>query len=159
MYNRYPYRFGPPAAPRRSSRSQRIPVRQVVNGEPYAHPEPDVRSARAEQVRQAAPDDDRATMNKPVDPTLGNDQAEPAFQTENGPGSTEPVADNIDWKQKALQLQAEMDNFRKRQSRRADDAIVRERERLLNHVLPVAHNLGRALAHADQPQNDSGSLY
>jgi molecular chaperone GrpE len=44
-------------------------------------------------------------------------------------------------------LQAEMDNFRKRQARRADEAIAAERERLLTLFLPVIDNLERALAH------------
>jgi molecular chaperone GrpE len=38
-----------------------------------------------------------------------------------------------------------MDNFRKRQTRRADEAIAAERERLLRLFLPVADNLERAL--------------
>jgi molecular chaperone GrpE len=48
-----------------------------------------------------------------------------------------------------------MDNFRKRQSRRADEAIAAERERLLNLFLPTLDNLERALA---QPQETNGAL-
>lgn len=60
-----------------------------------------------------------------------------------------PVAEEKEWQGKALRLQAEMDNFRKRQTRRADEAIAVERERLLSLFLPAIDNLERALA---QPQ-------
>lgn len=66
-----------------------------------------------------------------------------------------PVGEEKEWQQKALRLQAEMDNFRKRQSRRADEAIAAERERLLNLFLPAVDNLERALA---QPQETHGAL-
>jgi molecular chaperone GrpE (heat shock protein) len=48
-----------------------------------------------------------------------------------------------------------MDNFRKRQTRRADEAIAAERERLLNHFLPILDNLERAL---NQPQGSDEAL-
>jgi molecular chaperone GrpE len=51
-----------------------------------------------------------------------------------------------------MRLQAEMDNFRKRQARRADEAIAAERERLLRQMLPVADNLARALNHGGAEQ-------
>lgn len=38
-----------------------------------------------------------------------------------------------------------MENFRKRQQRRADEAIAAEKERLLRQFLPLADNLQRAL--------------
>ncbi len=56
-----------------------------------------------------------------------------------------PTTGELDWQSLALRLQADMDNYRKRQARRADDAIAVERERLLRLMLPVADNLTRAL--------------
>jgi molecular chaperone GrpE len=56
-----------------------------------------------------------------------------------------PAAGEYDWQSMALRLQADMDNFRKRQARRADDSVVEERERLLRLILPIADNLTRAL--------------
>jgi molecular chaperone GrpE len=56
-----------------------------------------------------------------------------------------PAASEYDWQSMALRLQADMDNFRKRQARRADDAVAEERERLLRLILPIADNLIRAL--------------
>jgi len=57
------------------------------------------------------------------------------------------AGDELDWQVLTLRLQADMDNFRKRQVRRADEAIATERERLLRLILPVADNLDRALRH------------
>lgn len=51
----------------------------------------------------------------------------------------------IDWKSQAMRLQAEMENFRKRQTRRAEESVNTERERLLRLMLPLADNLERAL--------------
>lgn len=59
-----------------------------------------------------------------------------------------------DWQAMAQRLQADMDNFRKRQQRRADEAVTGEKERLLNRILPIADNLARALNH-EEPSNPS----
>jgi molecular chaperone GrpE len=61
-----------------------------------------------------------------------------------------PTAGEPDWQVLALRLQADMSNFRQRQTRRADEAIDTERERLLRLILPVADNLARALSHDGQ---------
>ncbi len=66
-----------------------------------------------------------------------------------------PASDEVDWKAAARQLHADMDNFRRRQARRADEAIAAERERLLRHFLPLADSLERALHHSTQ---DDASL-
>ena len=70
--------------------------------------------------------------------------------------SASPVAEEIDWQAMAQRLQADMDNFRKRQTRRADEAIAAERERLLRLVLPLADNLDRVLRY--NGQQDNGNL-
>jgi molecular chaperone GrpE len=64
-----------------------------------------------------------------------------------------PRADEVDWRDTAMRLQAEMDNFRKRQQRISQDQIASDRERLLLGVLPVADNLERALS---QSSRDDG---
>jgi molecular chaperone GrpE len=61
-----------------------------------------------------------------------------------------PSPGEPDWQALALRLQADMSNFRQRQTRRVDDAIDTERERLLRLILPVADNLARALSHDGQ---------
>jgi molecular chaperone GrpE len=50
------------------------------------------------------------------------------------------------WRDRALRLQAEMENFRKRQQRLAEERIVADRERLLRSFLRVADDLERALS-------------
>jgi len=49
------------------------------------------------------------------------------------------------WRDRAQRLQAEMENFRKRQQRLADERIAADHERLLRSFLHVADNLERAL--------------
>jgi molecular chaperone GrpE len=65
-----------------------------------------------------------------------------------------PAVEETDWQAIALRQQAEMDNFRKRQTRRADEAITAERERLLRSVLPLADNLNRALSYNHVTENN-----
>jgi molecular chaperone GrpE len=49
------------------------------------------------------------------------------------------------WRDRALRLQAEMENYRKRQQRLTQERIVEERERLLRSFLRAADDLERAL--------------
>jgi molecular chaperone GrpE len=67
------------------------------------------------------------------------------------------------WRDSALRLQAEMDNYRKRQRRIAQEEAQASQERLLHDVLRVADNLDRTLAAGRQqalasaaPQRPSG---
>lgn len=50
-----------------------------------------------------------------------------------------------DWRDRALRLQAEMDNYRKRQQKLAQEQIETERRRLLHAFLAVVDDLERAL--------------
>jgi molecular chaperone GrpE len=59
------------------------------------------------------------------------------------------------WRDQALRLRAEMDNFRKRQQRLAQDQIDADRNRLLAAFLDVIDDLERAL---EAPVGDSASL-
>lgn len=49
------------------------------------------------------------------------------------------------WRDRAMRLQAEMENFRKRQRRLADERIEADRGRLLRNFLAVTDDLERAL--------------
>jgi molecular chaperone GrpE len=51
-----------------------------------------------------------------------------------------------EWRDRALRLQADMDNYRKRQQRLAQAEIQTERERLLGNFLQIVDDLERALA-------------
>ena len=58
------------------------------------------------------------------------------------------------WRDRALRLQAEIENFRKRQQRLAEERILADRERVLRSFLRVADDLERAL-NADGADGDS----
>jgi molecular chaperone GrpE len=58
----------------------------------------------------------------------------------------------IDWRDAALRLKAEMENYRKRQRRWAEDEVKREKADLLLKFLEVIDNLEYALQHID-PQD------
>jgi molecular chaperone GrpE len=60
-----------------------------------------------------------------------------------------------EWRDRALRLQAEMDNFRKRQQRLAEDQAEATRERLLRGFLTVSDDLERAL---DATRSDHAGL-
>lgn len=90
-------------------------------------------------VKLISPEDDDEQMP----------QAEGAAPVqEPAPATPQSAPNTVDWRDLALRLQADMDNFRKRQQRLAQEQMTSERERLLRGVLPVADNLERALAHA-----------
>jgi len=63
----------------------------------------------------------------------------------------------VDWRDMALRLRAEMDNYRKRQQRRAEEQIAAERKRLLTAFLTVPDNLERVVRHLrpDDPYHQS----
>lgn len=74
----------------------------------------------------------------PEQPKAASPRAE---QQEN-----EALKDEIDmWRDRALRLQAEIENFRKRQRRLAEDRIETNRGRLLRNFLMIADDLERAL--------------
>lgn len=56
-----------------------------------------------------------------------------------------PEGDLEWWRDRALRLQAEMENFRKRQQRLAEEQVRTDRERILRAFLKVADDLERAL--------------
>lgn len=66
-------------------------------------------------------------------------------------GETFPTAETadqpVDWCDRALRLQAEMDNYRKRQQKLAEERVAREKGALLEKFLGVVDNLERIIAH------------
>jgi len=67
-----------------------------------------------------------------------------------------PAAEaDTDWCDRALRLQAEMENYRKRQQRLAQNQIDDERQRLLRAFLGVVDDLNRAL---QAPAGDAEGL-
>lgn len=59
----------------------------------------------------------------------------------------------VNWRDRALRMQAEMENFRRRQVRRADERIGEEKNRLLRAFLEIMDDLEAALAQGrrDEP--------
>jgi molecular chaperone GrpE len=55
-----------------------------------------------------------------------------------------------EWRDRALRLQAEMENYRKRQQRFAQEQVKGEQERLLREILAIADNLDRTLSAAEK---------
>jgi len=77
-------------------------------------------------------------------------------EVESPPDQRPPApAQEESWRDQALRLQADMDNFRKRQQRLAQDRIEEERQRLLGLFLGVVDDLERALA---APPGDDEAL-
>jgi molecular chaperone GrpE len=67
----------------------------------------------------------------------------PVSETEE----TEQLKERLEeWRDRALRLGAEMENYRKRQKRLADQQILAERERLLSGLLSIVDDLQRALS-------------
>jgi len=81
----------------------------------------------------------------------------PAAERPEGADDTAPAAQGnaVDWQDRAQRLQAEMENYRRRQQRLAQGQIESERERLLKAFLEVVDDLERALA---SPSQDGGGL-
>jgi molecular chaperone GrpE len=96
--------------------------------------------------------------SRPAGPAHNDESQPPELQSvEQVPALfTGSMPDELqEWRDRALRLQAEMDNYRKRQQRLAEDQIQAERERLLKGFLRTVDNLERAL---EAPVGDGGEL-
>ena len=141
----------------------RVPVRSANRRNPYATRLGDWPVEEIESTgpvsRPGKNGADNPAQQKPVSeipviqpkPEIKREPAQPAQEsvpepapTPNG-DNTNPASGEPDWEAIAKRQQAEMDNFRKRQQRRADEAVSAERERLLRLMLPAVDNLTRAL--------------
>jgi len=75
------------------------------------------------------------------------DETPSAPPVEGTMSEIEKAASDLEmWRDRAQRLQAEMENFRKRQQRMAEMRVLEERERLLRGFLEVVDNLERALS-------------
>ena len=141
----------------RSSWDPRDPVESIV----YADPLQGTEAKAAVSNSQRSPSGDVDTQERPHGPPakawLGVEAAlVPAAQRSGAQQSEQTEqAEGTDWRDRALRLQADMDNYHKRQQRLADDKIDAERQRLLRSFLPVVDDLERALA---APSGDGRGL-
>jgi len=102
---------------------------------------------------QASPDRPESREQDPEEESPRPGDSPPA-ETDSAERRAQPIgetaaegrdAHETDWRDLALRLQAEMDNYRKRQQRLAQDQIQAERQRLLVAFLDTVDNLERAL--------------
>jgi molecular chaperone GrpE len=98
-----------------------------------------------------------AAGRKDVGPSAEDASPEQGPPVEDEIALTETAEDeSIDvWRDRALRLQAEIENYRKRQRRLAEEEIASERQRLLNAFAYVADDLRRAL---DAGESDAKGL-
>lgn len=76
------------------------------------------------------------------------EERQPTPEPEPAPEvSAQPAED--EWRDRALRLQADMDNFRKRQQRLSQERVEANRQRMLRDFLDVVDDLERALEAPD----------
>lgn len=154
-----------------------IPVRVIrpgettglwaANPEPVARPHPPFFEQEAQPAqepeghspRPRTVDDEPGThpsAGKPLAPQEREPQSEVSNRAKGDADVSRVENEEVGeaWRERALRLQAEMDNFRKRQQRRADEQIEEERGRMLGAFLQIVDDLERALgAPEDSGQN------
>jgi molecular chaperone GrpE len=145
------------------ARRVRIPVRVGPAGVSGWSPYSDVRAGAqvAPPVRSrgvVAPKEPDLTPVRP-EPGLAvvrpEPESHPAARGMREPEEQEQATETLEvWRDRALRLQAEAENFRKRQQRLAEERIAADRERLLRSFLGVADDLERALS-ADRTDAES----
>jgi len=134
---------------------------------------------REEEILTERPDEGiptgqsrRGPSTAPVRPEVGPAASRPRPQTQHVTRNTQHATRTVPepepkpqtageeeesleaWRDRALRLQAEIENFRKRQQRLAEERILADRERVLRSFLRVADDLERAL-NADGVDGDS----
>lgn len=100
-----------------------------------------VRVERRQTLPQRAAE---ATLQGEGTPAHENHEEQPVIE-QPSPAVSDREPDVEVWRDRALRLQAEMENFRKRQQRLTDERVAEERERLLSQFATVADDLERAL--------------
>ncbi len=90
---------------------------------------------------------------EPEDPALPADEGKteahpepsrPSQRVVDQVSSSVPESE-IDWRERALRLQAEMENFRRRQQRRAEERVEEEKAQLLREFVAIMDDLRDAL--------------
>jgi len=139
------------------ARSRSIPVRVIKPTEAGAQSKAQAKTPEAEarqpHLEQAARRSDAAPKAEPGPAADKETVASlPATERITAPKT---IPDAEEWRERALRLQAEMENFRKRQQRLAQEQIEAERHRLLNAFLHVVDDLERVL---QAPAADAAAL-
>jgi molecular chaperone GrpE len=116
-----------------------IPVHTTSSTDPEPAPSDSV--PEVAEASLSATGEEEQGLEKPVlDPVTGRPVCASSTLRE------EPEEESMEvWRDRALRLQAEMKNYRKRQQRLAEEHVAEEREDLLRAFLRVADDLERAL--------------
>jgi len=89
-------------------------------------------------------------LQAPPEPNTQPEEHRPAPAPEPAQeAQSQPTED--EWRDRALRLQAEMDNYRKRQQRLSQERIEADRQRMLRAFLNIVDDLERALEAPDSP--------
>ena len=143
---RIPIRVNQPPVSRRASPAGGRPISDAVP--PVMDREPVTPAAPA----RSATDTQRRTVTFQPEPVTPDAERNTQHETRGTQGLEEESLEV--WRDRTLRLQAEIENFRKRQQRLAEERILADRERLLRAFLSVADDLERAL-NADGAGEDS----
>ena len=130
------------------NRARNIPVRVVRSGDRGGGPE--LEQERSQPIGREPID------RSPAQEGRTQEEAPPERAAE-APESAGPVSQEggMDWQERALRLQADMENYRRRQRRLAEDQIEAERSKLLQGFVRIVDDLERALA---APSRDGQGL-
>jgi len=88
---------------------------------------------------------DAAPVTEAVPPVTEREQVMAGEPSTAGPAEERYEGSLEEWRERALRLQAEIENYRKRQRRLAEEQILADRERLLSGLLTIVDDLERAL--------------
>lgn len=88
---------------------------------------------------------DTAPVTEAVPPVMEQKQVMAGEPSTAGPAEERYEGSLEEWRERALRLQAEIENYRKRQRRLAEEQILADRERLLSGLLTIVDDLERAL--------------
>ncbi|HOU11690.1 MAG TPA: nucleotide exchange factor GrpE [Anaerolineae bacterium] len=94
----------------------------------------------------------RIPVHRPGEVDPETDVAEETGQPEEASTAAVDVTQSeeaVDWRDMALRLRADMDNYRRRQQRLAEEQIAAEKKRLLIGFLGVVDNLDRIIRYLD----------
>lgn len=100
---------------------------------------------RGSKEEDPVPEEDVPPVAEAVPPASEEEMVRPKEREEPTAKPGDESEELEIWRDRALRLQAEMENFRKRQRRWAEDVMEADRHRLLRAFLPVGDDLERAL--------------
>lgn len=123
---------------------------------------------KAEAAPEPAPAGDGAAApateeTAPEDKAADPPETAPVEKPEETPAKPDPVAEALEeaarWKDRAARLQADFDNYRKRQAREREDTIRQANADLLEELLPVLDQTDTAIAAAARDSSEAAKPF